>query len=42
MNKFWHAIDALALQDIMDMPLQGWRFTWSNEQEELIMATIFS
>jgi exonuclease III len=37
MNKFRHTINSLALQD---MPLQGRSFTWSNEQEEVIMARL--
>jgi hypothetical protein len=37
MNKFRHAINSLALQD---MPLPGRKYTWSNEQEEPIMARL--
>jgi hypothetical protein len=37
MSKFRHTINSLALQD---MPLQGRRFTWSNEQREPIMARL--
>jgi exonuclease III len=37
MNKFRHTINSLALQD---MPLQGRSFTWSNEQEEPILARL--
>jgi exonuclease III len=37
MNKFKHAINSLALQD---MPLQGRKYTWSNEQEEPILARL--
>jgi hypothetical protein len=36
-NKFRHTLNSLALQD---MPLQGRRFTWSNGQEEPIMARL--
>jgi exonuclease III len=37
MNKFHHTMNSLALQD---MPLQGRSFTWSNEQEEPILARL--
>lgn len=37
MNKFRHTINSLALQD---MPLQGRRYTWSNGQEEPILARL--
>jgi exonuclease III len=37
MNKFRHTLNSLALQD---MPLLGRSFTWSNEQEEPILARL--
>ncbi|KAM0846028.1 hypothetical protein ACQ4PT_055961 [Festuca glaucescens] len=36
-NRFRHILNSLALQD---MPLQGRRFTWSNGQEDPLMARL--
>jgi hypothetical protein len=38
-NRFRHTINTLALQE---MPLQGRRFTWSNGQDEPLMARLDS